>query len=282
METKICTKCGKEKTLDRFSLNTLKKPAARCKDCDADYKRQYYKTHQDVIMAYRNKNREEINRKAREYSKEHLEERREYKKQWRAKNTEKNRLQKKEWRERNIEKVKQQKHESYLRCKERIKEKKKLKAEEISNSKKIYNETHKEEIKKWRSEYNRKHRAEYRERYNSDINYRMARILSHRIREAIKSQKCKKESKTVDLLGCSIEEFKRYLETKFVSGMSWENYGQWHIDHIIPCAAFDLSDIEQQKKCFNYTNLQPLWAFENMSKNDIMPDGKERGRNIRG
>ena len=56
--------------------------------------------------------------------------------------------------------------------------------------------------------------------------------------------------------------------------MSWDNYGDWHIDHIIPCAAFDLTDIEQQKKCFNYKNLQPLWAEENLKKLDFLPDGR--------
>lgn len=48
--------------------------------------------------------------------------------------------------------------------------------------------------------------------------------------------------------------------------MSWENYGEWHIDHIKPCSSFDLSDPKQQKECFNYTNLQPLWAIDNLKK----------------
>ena len=56
--------------------------------------------------------------------------------------------------------------------------------------------------------------------------------------------------------------------------MTWENHGRygWHIDHIMPCSSFDLTDPEQQKKCFHYTNLQPLWAHENMSKGAKIPN----------
>jgi hypothetical protein len=70
------------------------------------------------------------------------------------------------------------------------------------------------------------------------------------------------------LLGCSINFLKKYLEDRFKEGMLWRNYGiyGWHIDHIIPCYNFDLSKLEEQNKCFHYSNLQPLWAKENWSK----------------
>jgi hypothetical protein len=68
------------------------------------------------------------------------------------------------------------------------------------------------------------------------------------------------------LLGCSIIEFRQHLEKQFVNGMKWENYGEWHIDHIIPCSSFDLSKIDEQKKCFHYTNQQPLWKIDNLRK----------------
>ena len=75
-------------------------------------------------------------------------------------------------------------------------------------------------------------------------------------------------SYTNDLLGCSKKEIRNYLENKFQEGMSWDNYGRygWHIDHIKPCSSFDLSELEEQKKCFHYTNLQPLWARDNLEK----------------
>jgi hypothetical protein len=71
-----------------------------------------------------------------------------------------------------------------------------------------------------------------------------------------------------ELLGCSGKELFSYIESKFTDGMSWENYGRdgWWIDHIRPCVSFNLNDMEEQKQCFHYTNLQPLWAFDNMSK----------------
>ena len=70
------------------------------------------------------------------------------------------------------------------------------------------------------------------------------------------------------LIGCSLEELKKHLESQFKPGMSWKNRGRngWHIDHIKPCASFDLSKSEEQHKCFHYSNLQPLWAKENLRK----------------
>lgn len=81
-----------------------------------------------------------------------------------------------------------------------------------------------------------------------------------------------RKSKSLELLGCSIEECRKYLESKFLPGMTWKNSGngknKWNIDHIIPCSAFDLSYYEQQKLCFHYTNLQPLWCEDNQKKGD--------------
>lgn len=101
-------------------------------------------------------------------------------------------------------------------------------------------------------------------KYATDINYRIKSSIQARIRRAIKNNY--KSASTVGLVGCSIEYLKYYLEFQFKDGMSLDNYGDWHIDHIIPCASFDLSDPEQQKVCFHYSNLQPLWMKDNVSK----------------
>jgi hypothetical protein len=70
------------------------------------------------------------------------------------------------------------------------------------------------------------------------------------------------------LLGCSVDQLKQHLELQFKPRMSWSNYGKWHIDHIKPCAKFNLSKASEQRRCFHYTNLQPLWAKENLQKKD--------------
>lgn len=108
-------------------------------------------------------------------------------------------------------------------------------------------------------------------RIKNDINVKIKNALSGRMRLAIKS---KKAGRTLELTGCTIESLKYHLESMFDNKMSWENYGKyWHIDHIIPCRAFDLTDPAQQFECFHYTNLQPMEAGENLRKNDTMPDG---------
>jgi hypothetical protein len=79
---------------------------------------------------------------------------------------------------------------------------------------------------------------------------------------------CGKASTTRKLIGCELTELRERLESQFKPGMTWDNHGAfgWHIDHIIPCSSFDMSDHEQQRQCFHYSNLQPLWWHENLAK----------------
>ena len=78
--------------------------------------------------------------------------------------------------------------------------------------------------------------------------------------------KNKKTKSTLELLGCTGIELANHLEKQFQPGMTHDNYGECHIDHIKPIVSFDLSDPEQEQECFHYTNLQPLWGSENLSK----------------
>lgn len=100
----------------------------------------------------------------------------------------------------------------------------------------------------------------------TDAEFKLLCSLRSRLGNALKRQNSSKNNNTIELLGCSISFLKGYLEAKFKEDMTWENHGEWHIDHIKPCASFNLLDEEEQKKCFHYTNLQPLWASENLSK----------------
>lgn len=105
-----------------------------------------------------------------------------------------------------------------------------------------------------------------RKKLNTDINYRLKRILRSQVGDILTGRK--KHRRTLELLGCSTEGLRDHLEKQFKPGMTWDNHGQpgWEIDHIRPCASFDLSDPAQQAKCFHYTNLQPLWGPDNWAK----------------
>ena len=99
-----------------------------------------------------------------------------------------------------------------------------------------------------------------------DPEFKLERNLRCRLYHALKNQKADKKYRTKQLTGCELPFLKGYIEANFVEGMTWENHGEWHLDHIKPCCSFDLQEEEQQKKCFHYTNLQPLWAQDNLSK----------------
>ena len=98
--------------------------------------------------------------------------------------------------------------------------------------------------------------------------YIILRALRRRLSDTIRKVGANKKASTMEMLGCSAEDFKNYFENKFREGMIWENYGTWHIDHINPCDSFNLTKDEEQKRCFHYTNLQPLWAKENLIKSN--------------
>lgn len=101
-----------------------------------------------------------------------------------------------------------------------------------------------------------------RHRYKTDPRFTLSCNLRSRVASAIKT----KSAHTHELVGCSWTFLVKYLESKFKPGMTWENRHLWHIDHIRPFASFDLTDPEQQRLACHYTNLQPLWAEENLRK----------------
>ena len=113
-----------------------------------------------------------------------------------------------------------------------------------------------------------KHAAYQRERTKSDPVFRLRRNLGSRIYQALKYHKTVKTRNTMNLVGCDLQSFVDFIEAQFEEWMSWENMGDWHVDHVRPCASFDLSVPEQQSVCFNWRNLQPLDGDENYEKRD--------------
>ena len=105
-----------------------------------------------------------------------------------------------------------------------------------------------------------------KERETKFPHLRIKNRIIQRIGKAVKRNCAKKAHPTFVLTGCTIRYLRSHLESQFKPGMTWANYGAWHIDHIRPCASFNLLDAQQQSECFHWSNLQPLWASENCSK----------------
>lgn len=191
----------------------------------------------------------------------------------------------------NIESVKEKKKTYYIENKHKIaergKKRRKLKnvnkppriypkmsEEERKRRKsifdKIYRENNYEKVKKKKKEYYNKFglekAKEWQRRKSTDIEFKTKKRLRGRIYVALK-RGIKSES-TMTLLGCTIEFFRQHFQSKFTEGMTWGKYmdGEIVIDHIKPCAAFDLTNPEDQKRCFHYSNLQPLWELDNLRK----------------
>jgi len=153
-----------------------------------------------------------------------------------------------------------------------------INVEKESERMKIYREKNPEKVKELNKDWNKKNkrsRNAYVRQYEKnrkkvDIGFKLSKILRTRMWSALKSNI--KSNKTIELTGCTLIQLKKYIESKFYDHpttnekMNWDNYGVWHVDHIIPCAQFDLSDPEQQKICFHYTNLQPMWGEQNLKK----------------
>jgi hypothetical protein len=131
-----------------------------------------------------------------------------------------------------------------------------------------YKENHKKEMKEWKRNYSKNYQ---RERRRNDINFKILCGLRERLNKAIKHNQ--KSGSAVKDLGCSVFELKIHLESKFQEGMTWENYGYrgWHIDHITPLISFNLQNREEFLKACHYSNLQPMWAEENLKKSDSLP-----------
>jgi hypothetical protein len=247
---KRCTKCGKIKNYSEFHKNKNEKDGFGywCKDCA-----------RIVMKIWRNKNKEHRKNYIKNWRKKNKDHVRDYNKvncaKWRKLNPNYNKKYFKTWYKENEKKHKETGKKWYLANKEYMLKKMKE-----------YQKNNKDKIRATRRKWEKKERR-------NNINYKIMQNLRSRLRDAIK--KGHKSKRTLKLLGCSLDKLKQHLESKFTKGMSWETYGLygWHIDHIRPCCTFDLSKPKEQLKCFNYKNLRPLWAKDNLERRK---DGRKR------
>ena len=207
METKVCTKCGKElpATVEYFYSQKGAKIGltGQCKECIKEKSRRWSFENKEKRKETRLENLEKRRERERKYAKDNKERIVEYTKMWREEN--------------------------------------------------------KNNINEYTKKYIYKRRRE-------NVEFRILDTCRKRLYKAIANNR--KTASTIELIGCTPAELKQHLEKQFRDGMSWENYGEWHVDHIVPCSLFDFTKPEDQRACFNYTNLQPLWAIDNIRKSN--------------
>ena len=160
-------------------------------------------------------------------------------------------------------------------------------AKMLTNMRENYNrrmrenpERERETRRKWMEANSEYYKAHMRKRYATDVNFKLGARLRGNCWRIVKKG-CKKHCRTLDMLGCSVDFVRKWLESQFTSEMSWENYGTyWHIDHFYPVACFDLSKDSEQDTCFNWANLQPLEGCKNMSKGAKLPAEEESEQHL--
>ena len=203
------------------------------KEQNKEYQKEYRLKNKKQIKEYRkkyySKNKEREKKQMREYSLKNRRQRKEYNKEYN-----------KEYRFKNKEWMNKQMREWYLKNKEQRKE---------------YNS---------RLENKKRRRNWTKKRYQTNVNFKLLTLCRARLLAALKGKS--KSASTMELIGCTIEELRKHIESQFEPWMTWKNHGLWDVDHIMACAKFDLTDPEQQRACFNWSNLQPLEHIENIRK----------------
>jgi len=194
---------------------------------------------------------------------DHIEDKKEKKRKYYLENKEKYKKWRKKWHDNpeNSTYKKEKLKEWRENNKEHVKEYSKKKYEE---NKDVLNENKKSWRKKNRDKINDYRRNYQKNRLKDDSLYKLKSSIRNRINLSFKKKGYKKNSKTFEILGCSFEDFKLYLELMFTEGMCWENQGEWHLDHIIPISSAQTE--EEIFKLNHYSNFQPLWAEDNIKK----------------
>jgi hypothetical protein len=260
---KHCNKCNTTKSIENFGKRsgTLDGLQYQCKNCCEiqhklwrdNNKEKKYKWNKE----WQEKNPERAKKSNATWRKKNPDKVKENRKKYYEKNPEKLKqgIEKlKEWQEKNTERAKKSNATWRKKNQTRVNS-----SESAKKSRERYKERNKEKIQKYQNEY-------MVERRKDDILFKLASNMRTRLYYFYKNSGLKKSQKTDDIIGCSWEELCEHIKSQFVEGMSYENYGKWHIDHIVPLAS--AKNEEDLKKLCNYKNLQPLWAEDNLKKND--------------
>lgn len=291
-DEKVCKHCNIKKPSSEYNkAGGGKWFQPYCKPCDAERKRKHNKENYDIIQKkrknYYESNKEKLSIKQKEFYYLNKDKISKKSKEYRERTKEQKSFTDKIYREKNKEILLQKKKEYYYKNREAIREKSKIlrntpeAKEKKSLTDKIYRQNNIEKLRAYREKRKDAIREYARIRCNekskTDISFKILKNLRSRIRFALKKGKIKKADTTENLLGCSVPDFKKYFTSLFKEDMTWDNFmnGEIHIDHIIPCSKFDLKDEEQQKICFHYTNLQPLWGVDNLKKGTRIIDNIE-------
>ena len=275
---KSCLNCGKkfidlthnkskkhcsDKCRNKYKNTILKEIRGQthkknCKFCGSEFETKLshkeYCSSNCIKYAFEERNKDLVSNRRKDYRKNQYYKNHnktlEYAKNWRKENLSRIKFYQKKFYEQNIEDMRKRSLNWHFKNRERSLIK----------------------IKNWK-ENNKDHIREYSRKYLKKLkkdNPSFKILCNLRIRLNYLVSKEFKTSKTIDLIGCTLDDLKKHLESQFKEGMNWGNYGEWHVDHIIPCSLFDFTKKSDQFECFHYTNLQPLWAIENLKKGNRM------------
>lgn len=283
---KVCKHCGIAKQTSEYNkAGGGKWLQPYCKPCDSERKRKYCQENRDAVLtkkkAYYEKNKSYLIAKQKEYNEKNSDVVSQRRKEYYDKNRELKRAKDREYRKaKSVEidlKQKLKRIDNPEWWKQKLKRFRDSRTPEQKERQKIQQKEwrlkNKEKIKARRQLPEVKERKRERARINAnikastDISFKIVKNLRSRIGFALK-RNIKKSATTKELLGCSVDYFKEYFKSLFTEGMTWELFmsGDIHIDHKKPCKEFDLIKPEQQRECFHYTNLQPLWWYDNLKK----------------
>jgi len=236
---KKCTKCQEEKSLNDFATtNKGKTLRAMCRSCVTEYNKKYNKNNKEKITQLREAwlAKDENRKKRDKYMLI-------YNKEYRKKNKEKVDAQSKAWKEANPEKM--------------------------AEYKKNWAKNNPEKVKKSRRKRQDKHRQWKNQQYAKNPTYKLGVNIRNHSTKISQIVKAKKGKTSLEYLGCTLKEFQNHIESQWQEGMTWENHSAdgWHIDHIVPIDWY-IKNSDDPWQANHYTNLQPLWAKENLSKNN--------------